>query len=115
MKRIVTLTALLLFVAIAQAQANNPAIVKVASDPTGNACKNPSPLQWYAGTYYGCDNTGHRAAIGGGGSSVTFAGDLSGDNTSQSVVGINGAAPPTDGNLGAWNGLGQPVQPTSGT
>ena len=49
------------------------------------------------------------------GSSVTFAGDLSGNNTSQTVIGINGGAPPTDGNLGAWNSAGQPVQPTSGT
>jgi hypothetical protein len=49
------------------------------------------------------------------GSSVTFAGDLSGNNTSQTVVGVNGGAPPTDGNLGAWNSSGQPVQPTSGT
>lgn len=57
-----------------RADVNNPSIVKVASDPTGNACTNPSPLQWYAGTYYGCDNTGHRAAVGSGGTNSCTTG-----------------------------------------
>ena len=65
--KLVLKLALLAFPAVALAQPGPPPSVKnVAADPTGNACSNGAPIEWYAGTYYGCDNTGHYAALGGG-------------------------------------------------
>ncbi len=91
MKRILGITALIMLAAAAWGQVSNPSIVKVASDPTGNACTNPSPLQWYAGTYYGCDNTGHRAALGGGGGGGTVS-DGAGTTTPGMLAQSTGTA-----------------------
>ena len=75
--KLVLKLALLAFPAVALAQPGPPPSVKnVAADPTGNACSNGAPIEWYAGTYYGCDNTGHYAALGGGGTGTVNSGEL---------------------------------------
>lgn len=42
-------------------------ILIASTNPTGNACTAGVPMLYYSGTYYGCDGTGHYAALAAGG------------------------------------------------
>lgn len=82
---------LLMFSAPLLAQVNNPPIISVASAPSGT-CPGGLPNQQVVSTgiQYSCQNGTWAAFSTGGGGSFTAGGDLSGSNTSQTVIGING-------------------------
>ncbi len=77
MKKVLFVAAIILLSIIRTASAQiptAPAIVPVATNPSGNACTAPVPVLYYSGTYYGCDGTGHYAALAAGGSGTVSAG-----------------------------------------
>lgn len=86
MKRILWL---LLWAVPAGAQISNPGVIP---GPAPGSCNGPIPLwsTYSTGVLQICDN-GIPVNVGGG-SSVTFAGDLSGTSSSQEVVGMLGTA-----------------------
>ena len=113
MKRIIGLTALLIFAAAAWAQPNNPSVRDTGSDPTGNTCSSAAPILRYSGTYYGCNGSSVYAALAGapvGGNfyaasygvlaNTKFVTDATTSNTSQTVTCPNSDCAFVSGDVG---------------
>ena len=98
---------LFLFVpAIAFTQVSNPSIITVSSSPSGNACVGGVPIaSYYAGTYYGCDGTGHYAASGGAPTTAQVQSAINGQPIAPSTVAAGTAV---SAPLGTFNAVAIP-------
>ena len=68
MKQFLLILALFAGACFGQQGGNTAAIPAVTSDPTGNACSASQVVVYTpSGALFTCDNTGHFAAVGGGG------------------------------------------------